>query len=62
LDLPPEELKGFTSPRVLEGIIRMRQGKLHISPGYDGVYGKISMLSADGKGEGEVSEEQMRLF
>ena len=62
LDLPPEELKRFTSPRVLEGIIRMRQGKLHIVPGHDGVYGKINIFSLDGKGEGEVSEEQMSLF
>jgi uncharacterized protein (TIGR00375 family) len=62
LDLPPEELKRFTSSRVLEGIIRVRQGKLHISPGHDGVYGKISIFSANGKGEGEVSEQQMSLF
>ena len=62
LDLPPEELKRFTSSRVLEGIIRVRQGKLHISPGHDGVYGKISIFSANGKGEGEVSEHQMSLF
>lgn len=62
LDLPPEELKRFTSSRVLEGIIRVRQGKLHISPGHDGVYGKISIFSANGKGEGEASEQQMSLF
>ncbi len=62
LDLPPEELKRFTSSRVLEGIIRVRQGKLHISPGHDGVYGKVSIFSANGKGEGEVSEQQMSLF
>jgi uncharacterized protein (TIGR00375 family) len=62
LDLPPEELKRFTSPRVLEGIIRMRQEKLHIVPGHDGVYGKINIFSQDGRGDGEVSEEQMSLF
>ncbi len=62
LDLPPEELKRFTSSRVLEGIIRVRQGKLHISPGHDGVYGKINIFSANGKGEGEASEQQMSLF
>jgi PHP family Zn ribbon phosphoesterase len=33
LDLPPEELKRFTSPRLLEGIIRIRQEKLHIVAG-----------------------------
>jgi uncharacterized protein (TIGR00375 family) len=62
LDLPPEELKRFASPKVLEGIIRMRQGKIHIVPGHDGVYGKISILSPKDSGEGEVSREQMSLF
>ena len=62
LDLPPEELKGFTSPRILEGIIRMRQGKLNIVPGHDGVYGKINIFSPDDTGEGETSQEQMSLF
>jgi len=62
LDLPPEELKHFTSPRVLEGIIRMRQGKLHIVPGHDGVYGKISIFSSTGEGKGEISQDQMSLF
>jgi uncharacterized protein (TIGR00375 family) len=62
LDLPPEELKRFTSPRILEGIIRMRQGKLSIVPGHDGVYGKINIFSADDTGEGETSQEQMSLF
>jgi PHP family Zn ribbon phosphoesterase len=40
----------------------MRQGKLHIVPGHDGVYGKINIFSTDGSGEGEVSEHQMSLF
>jgi uncharacterized protein (TIGR00375 family) len=62
LDLPPEELKRFASPKVLEGIIRMRQGKIHIVPGHDGVYGKISILSPEDRGEEEVSREQMSLF
>jgi len=62
LDLPPEELKRFTSPRLLEGIIRMRQGKLHFVPGHDGVYGKINIFSPDGRREAEGSEQQMSLF
>jgi PHP family Zn ribbon phosphoesterase len=62
LDLPPEELKRFTSPRILEGIIQMRQGKLNIVPGHDGLYGKINIFSPDDTGEGETSQEQMSLF
>jgi len=62
LDLPPEELKRIASPKVLEGIIRMRQGKIHIAPGHDGVYGKISIFSPEDRGEREISQEQMSLF
>jgi uncharacterized protein (TIGR00375 family) len=62
LDMPPEELKRFTTSRVLEGIVRTRQGKLRIVPGHDGVYGKIRIFSREDTGEGEVSQEQMSLF
>ena len=62
LDMPPEELNRFTTSRVLEGIVRMRQGKVNIVPGHDGVYGKIRIFSPGDRGEGEVSKEQMSLF
>jgi len=62
LDMPPEELNRFTTSRVLEGIVRMRQGKVDIVPGHDGVYGKIRIFSPEDRGDGEVSQEQMRLF
>jgi uncharacterized protein (TIGR00375 family) len=59
LDMTPEELATFVPGRILEGIIRMRQGKVSITPGHDGVYGKIALFS-DAKEEG--SKEQLRLF
>jgi uncharacterized protein (TIGR00375 family) len=57
LDLSPDELKSFVPPRILEGIIRMRQGKVSIIPGHDGVYGKISLFP-----EKEEMKGQMKLF
>ena len=36
-----QELVKFTAPRIAEGIIKMRQGKVKLNPGYDGEYGKI---------------------
>ena len=45
LDLDEKELAGFTPPRILKGIMNMRQSKVKISPGYDGVYGKISLFA-----------------
>lgn len=44
LDIPVEELANFSQPKVAEGIKRMREGKVNIVPGHDGVYGKISLF------------------
>ncbi len=60
LDAPPEELGAFVPPKVLEGILRMRKGKVSIVPGHDGVYGKISLFP-EKKEEGEI-KDQLKLF
>jgi uncharacterized protein (TIGR00375 family) len=58
LDLPLEELEKSTPPKILEGIKRVREEKLHITPGHDGVYGKIQIF-----GEKEKEEtKQLGLF
>ena len=60
LDASPDELASFITPKILEGIIRMRQGKVSIVPGHDGVYGKINLFPKE-KGDSE-SEGQLKLF
>ncbi|HSB05847.1 MAG TPA: endonuclease Q family protein, partial [Thermodesulfobacteriota bacterium] len=60
LDASPDELASFVPPRVLEAIIRMRQGKVSVVPGHDGVYGKISLFPEEEKGEKQ--KEQLKLF
>ncbi|UKL13957.1 endonuclease Q family protein [Dissulfurimicrobium hydrothermale] len=42
-----EELKSFVPERILKGIMKMRRGDVHITPGYDGVYGRISLSLDD---------------
>ena len=39
------ELEGATRPEIVEGIMRVREKKLHIEPGYDGTYGKVKIFA-----------------
>ncbi len=59
-EVPEEDLKKSIPARIAEGIIRVRQGKVNIAPGFDGEYGKIRIF---GEGENKkAGEEQMSLF
>jgi uncharacterized protein (TIGR00375 family) len=60
LDATPDELASFVPSNILDGIIRMRQGKVSIVPGHDGVYGKITLFPE--KKEVEEVKEQLKLF
>jgi uncharacterized protein (TIGR00375 family) len=65
LELSPEELSSFTPPNILEGILRVREGRLRITPGYDGVFGKVEIFSPAEKGkemEPGGEHRQMGLF
>ena len=44
-ELPIAEIAKTGDPLIAEGIRRMREGEVHIDPGYDGVYGKIQVFS-----------------
>jgi len=52
-------LKGLP-PRVAEGVLRVRAGKVNINPGFDGEYGIISIFTGEDKQE--KNEQQLSLF
>jgi uncharacterized protein (TIGR00375 family) len=59
LKAPRFDLESVTLPEIAEGIIRAREGKVFIEPGYDGVYGKIRIFQ---KGEQKNVLKQGTLF
>lgn len=44
LETPEEELARLTDPRVAEGVMRARAGRVRVLPGYDGEYGEIRIF------------------
>jgi PHP family Zn ribbon phosphoesterase len=54
-----EDLVRGLSQKIAEGVLRMREGKVNAQAGYDGEYGKISVLGEAKTSEGE---KQLSLF
>jgi len=48
IDAPLEEMAKIVDPRIAEAVVRVREGKAKILPGYDGVYGQL-VLFAEGE-------------
>jgi len=44
LDVPEKDLRAGLDPRIAEGVIRVRQGKVNIAPGFDGEFGTIKIF------------------
>ena len=57
LNLKETELKKITTPKIAEGIKRVRSGNLIIHPGHDGEYGIVKIFSKK-----EQKEKQKKLF
>jgi PHP family Zn ribbon phosphoesterase len=54
-----EELIKTLPPKIAEGVLLARQGKVNIRPGYDGEYGTVSVFEESSPAK---NEEQLNLF
>ena len=54
LDEPIESLAGGLSPAVVEGIRRVREGRLRIEPGFDGQYGRVRIFTDEERGQAKL--------
>jgi len=57
---PKQDLLKGLPPKVAEGVLRVREGKVDIKAGYDGEYGIISVFGK--KNPGQQNEQQLSLF
>ena len=57
---PKEALLKGLPPKVAEGVLRVREGRVNLKAGFDGEYGKISIFAEDEAKN--RNEEQLKLF
>ena len=65
LDIPERELRDITTPEIAKGIVDAREGRVTRIPGYDGVFGIISVtgrIERKEKVKVAKAEKQMGLF
>ena len=59
IDATREEMSQIVDPRVAEAIVRVREEKMRVIPGYDGVYGQL-IIFEEGVEKGKVVSERLK--
>ena len=49
IDAPRQEMSKIVDPKIAEAIVRVREGRLRVIPGYDGVYGQLVIFEEGGE-------------
>ncbi len=47
-------------PKISEAVVRVREGKAQVTPGYDGVYGQLNLFKEDKAEKASVSKVPQR--
>jgi DNA helicase-2/ATP-dependent DNA helicase PcrA len=62
LDLTQEQITLISTPAIAQAIIRVREGKVKLEGGYDGVFGKIEIFSQTEREKLLLKPKQKVLF
>jgi len=62
LDSPKEEIEKLGNSIIAESVLRIREGKVSVAGGYDGIFGKIHIYSDKERDKLFKKAEQSSLF
>jgi len=60
IDAPKEEMTKIVDSRIAEAIVRVREGRVKVTPGYDGVYGQLVLFEETEKEESPIEKVNQR--
>ncbi len=61
IDAPKQEMEKIVDPKIAEAIVRVRQEKARVIPGYDGVYGQLKIFNNEADYNQETKPKQMSM-
>jgi len=63
MDAPMQEMSKIVDPKISEAIVRVREGRVRVIPGYDGVYGQLAIFEeGEGRPPGKVKQRNITDF